>query len=258
MVTLAVLKSVQLNQTINFLYNQVFGVTTRVLIQGALLSYYVNNSTITSNFTAAYSDLQTAIGTQTNLLAGRVYSNTFDRLENLTFSSVDYDLPDSLYPTAIPPNPANDNRNTSAGQVLGPVAVSATPGNYALSFTIPIINNNSTATTQILGYMSMIVTATGLMRVVNDSTGMGETGQLLVLSPIGTDQYDVILPPLRTPNAFNQQYNISQYPAVQDAFANKTGYTIDTHNAYGTPVSVGYTVHPPLCKVNCSYRPFDS
>ena len=235
------MKSVQLNQTINFLYNQVFGVTTRVLIQTALTSYYAANISADAQFAAAYADLETAVGTQANLLAGRVYTNDFTQLPNLTFSSVAYTLPDTLYPTSIPPNPPNDNRNTSAGQVLGPVPVTESPGLYVLSFTIPIINNNASSNPLILGYMSMIVNANGLLRAVNDSTGMGETGQLILLAR-RDDMYQVILPPLRTPEIFGQEFNLSQYPAAQVAFQNKTGYLMDTHNAAGTDVSVGYTV----------------
>jgi hypothetical protein len=251
------MKSVQLNQTINFLYNQVFGVTTRVLIQAALTSFYAGNLSASAEFAAAYSDLGTAIGTQANLLAGRVYTNDFTRLPNLTFNSVLYTLPDNLYPTSIPPNPPNDNRNTSAGQVLGPVAIPDSPGSYALSFTIPVINNNASSNPLILGYMSMIVTANGLLRAVNDSTGMGETGQLILLAR-RNNEYEVILPPLRTPEIFGLDFNLSQYPAAQIAFQNQTGYLIDTHNAAGTDVAVGYTVSGPYSSTNFSFLPFDS
>lgn len=250
------MKSVQLNQTINFLYSQVFGVTTRVLIQGALVSYYAANISANAQFAAAYDDLETAIGSQANLLAGRVYTNDFTPLPNLTFTSVTYAFPDSLFPTSIPPNPPNDNRNTSAGQVLGPAPIAATPGSYALSFTIPIINNNASSTPLILGYISMIVNANGLLRAVNDSTGMGETGQLIVLAQ-RDNMYEVILPPLRTPEIFGQEFNLSQYPAAQVAFQNKTGYLIDTHNAAGTDVAVAYTVCMHYSLSNCSFRTFD-
>ncbi len=251
------MKSVQLNQTITFLYNQVFGVTTRVLIQAALTSFYAANISSDAEFAVAYSDLGTAIGSQANLLAGRVYTNDYTRLSNLSFTSVTYNLPDNLYPTSIPPNPPNDNRNTSAGQVLGPVAIPDSPGSYALSFTIPIINNNASSYPLILGYMSMIVTANGLLRAVNDSTGMGETGQLILLAQ-HDNEYQVILPPLRNPEMFGLVFNLSQYPAAQIAFQNKTGYLIDTHNAAGADVSVCYTVSIPYSSTNCSSLPFDS
>ena len=250
------MKSVQLNQTINFLYNQVFGVTTRVLIQSALASFYAGNISANTEFAAAYNDLQTAIGTQANLLAGRVYSSNFTRLQNLTFTTVNYSFPDSLYPTALPPLYPNQNP-TSAGQVLGPASIADSPGLYAMSFTIPILNNNASSVPLILGYMSMIVNGNGLLRAVNDSTGMGATGQLLLLAQ-NNDTYQVILPPLRTPDIYGAVYNLSQYPAAKVAFQNKTGYLIDTHNADGADVSVGYTVCKLYLLSNHSFLHFDS
>lgn len=239
------MKSVQLNQTINFLYNQVFSITTRVLIQRTLQDYYSTYTPADTVFANAYSDFQTAIGSQSTLYAGQIYTNNFTPLTNLTYSTVSYPFPESLYPTAIPPTPPDDNRNTSAGQVLGPVSVPASPGLYALSFTIPIVNSNASSQPLILGYVSMIVSAAGLLRAVNDSTGMGQTGQTLVVQK-NNSQYEVMLPPLRDPELFGQSFNLTQFPAVQLAFQNQTGYLIDTSNALGNGVSVGYTVFSSL------------
>jgi len=235
------MKSVQLNQTLGSLYNQIYSVSTRVLIQQALASYYTSsNSSTDMQFGPGYNDFATAIGTQSTLLAGRVYDNDFNQLPNFTVSTVTYDFPESLYPTAIPPTPPGGT-NTSAGEILGPLAISESPGLYVISMTVPITNLNSGAQPLILGYLSMITTATGLLRAVNDSTGMGQTGQTLLVGRNGS-QYQILLPPLRTPQFFGQVFNISVNPAVEATFQNQTGYLINTHNAVGTAVSVGYTV----------------
>jgi len=242
LVTIAVLKSVQLNQTINFLYNQVFAITTRVLVQSALVEYYAENQTLNQIFQQASVDFQTAIGTQQQILEGRIYTNNFTLLPDFTFSDAPYNFSDSLFPTSVPPTPHGASP-TSTGQVLGPVPVAESPGLYVISMTIPIVNINSSSQPLILGYMSMIMSATGLLRAVNDSTGMGTTGQLLVIAHNGT-HYDVILPPLRTPQIYEQDFYPGQYPAVDLAFRNLTGYLISTHNVAYQPVSVGYTVNP--------------
>ena len=262
LVTIAVLKSVQINQTINFLYNQVFSLTTRVLFQHALINYNVESQPADTQFGSAYTDLSTAISTQSQILEGRVYSPDFVLLPNLTVSTVTYSLPDALWPTTIPPISAGSNE-TSAGQLLGPLPIADVPGSYALSLTIPVVNTNTSSTPVILGYMSCILTASGLLKAVNDSTGMGATGQLLVVAQNGS-QYDVVLPPLRTPQIYEEDFLPRQYPAVDLAFANKTGpgYLIDTHNAAGDSVSVGYTVHSPFLGVgrvvDSSYPPYDT
>lgn len=234
------LKSVQLNQTIGTLYQQVYSVTTRVLIQAALINYYAQAQNPNADFPLAYNDLSTAMGTQTSLYEARVYDNNFNGLPNLTISEVDYDFPDSLIPTA-PPQPPLPGMPKTTGELLGPVYVPAAPGTFAFSLTIPIMNINASSVPPQLGYLSMIVTASGLQRAVNDTTGMGQTGQLLVVAKNGS-HYDVLLPPARTPNVYQQDIYPGQYPAIDLAFKNKTGFLIDTHNAYGTAVSVGYTV----------------
>jgi osomolarity two-component system, sensor histidine kinase SLN1 len=240
LVTIAVLKSVQINQTLNFLYNQVFTITTRAMIQRSLINYYASSDNADTIFEGAFNDLQTAVGTQSQILAGQVYTNDFTLLPNLTVSDVSYTFPDSLYPTAIPPILPGLN-STTTGEILGPVSVPATPGSYALSMTIPILNTNASTTPRILGYISAIFTASGLQRAVNDTTGMGQTGQLLVVAKNGS-HYDIILPPARTPQVYEQDFTQGQYPAVDKAFQKLTGYWINTHNAAGAPVSVGYNV----------------
>jgi osomolarity two-component system sensor histidine kinase SLN1 len=239
LVTIAVLKSVQINQTINFFYNQAFAITTRVMIQQALVDYYTEAQSPDTEFPGAYNDLKTAIGTQAQILEGRMYTNDFTPLTNLTVSVVPYDFPNMLFPTTIPPvDPSN---NATTGQLLGPIAVPAAPGTYALSITIPVLNTITNSTPLMLGYISMVFTATGLLRAVNDSTGMGQTGQLLVVAKNG-DHFDVMLPPFRTPQVYGQDFLPGQYPAVDFAFKNRTGYLISTYNAAGSPVSVGYNV----------------
>jgi osomolarity two-component system, sensor histidine kinase SLN1 len=244
LVTIAVLKSVQINQTINFLYNEVFAITTRVLIQAALINYYANKTDPEALFAGAFNDLQTAMGTQPQIMEARIYTIDFTPLPNLTFSEVSYSFPNSLFPTSVPPPGPGGNQLTS-GEILGPVAVPDAPGLYVLSMTIPITNVNSSSTPLILGYMSMVLTASGLQRAVNDSTGMGQTGQLLVVAKNGS-HYDIVLPPGRTPTIYNENFYPGSYPAVDDAFKNRTGFLIDTHNVAGAPVSVGYNVKNKL------------
>jgi osomolarity two-component system, sensor histidine kinase SLN1 len=243
LVTIAVLKSVQINQTINFLYQQVFSITTRVMIQRALVNYYAENQPPDTQFDGAYPDLQTAIGTESQILEGRIYTNNFTWLPNLTVTDVSYGFPDSLFPTGVPVTPSGINQTANEGTLLGPVEVPATPGSFALSLTIPIINNNVSSQPYVLGYMSAIVSASGIQRAVNDSTGMGQTGQLLVVAQNGS-HYDVVLPPSRTPDVFDEDFTKGQYPAVDMAFENRSGagYLINTNNARGAPVSVGYNV----------------
>jgi hypothetical protein len=239
LVTIAVLKSVQINQTINNLYNQVFAVTTRVMIQKNLVNYYNDHLSANASFANSYDDLSTAIAAQPSIQAAQIYDTDFNQLTNLSVSDVTFNIPASLWPTSKPPLPLNGNVNSS-GQLLGPAYINSTSG-FSVSLTIPILNTNASSSPALLGYMSVIFSAGGLQKAVNDSTGMGQTGQLLVVE-MNETFYSIILPPLRTPQIYGTPINPGQYLAMDLAFDNRTGYDISTHNAENQPVSVGYTV----------------
>jgi len=194
-----------------------------------------------------YDPLSTFIRTQDQVLAARVYTNDFTLLPNLTVSNVAYDFPPGLTPTAV----SSGLNSTTSGEILGPVSFPATPGSYALSMTIPIININANTTPLMLGYISVIFTARGLQRTVNDTVGMGQTGQVLVITTNGS-HHKIILPPVRTPLVYGQVILQGEYPAIEIALKNNMGYIINTNNAVGAPVSVGYTVWP--CKTWLSSR----
>ena len=214
--------------------------TTLVIIQYALKDYYASNGDPNATFGEVSNHLSTITGTQNEILATRVYTNDFQLLPNLTVSHVPYDLPTSLIPTTIPPVLKAVN-STAAGEIIGPVAIVDRAGFYALSITMPILNTNPSTTPLTLGYISIIFAANKLQSAVNDTTGMGQTGQLLVLTT-NSSHYDIILPPVRTPQLYGQVILPGTYPAADIAFKNTTGYLICTHNAIGTPVAVGYTV----------------
>ena len=210
------------------------------MIQHALINYYSSKEHSDSVFAGVYNDLSTFIRTQAQILAARVYTNDFTLLPNLTVSIAPYDFPANLIPTAIPLVLKGVN-SSNAGEIIGPVSVPATPGSSALSMTIPIINTNARTTPLILGYISLIFTASRLQLAVNDTVGMGQTGQLLVVTT-NDSHYDIILPPVRTPQIYGQVVQKGEYAAMEMAFKNSTGYVIDTYNALGERVSVGYTV----------------
>jgi hypothetical protein len=239
--SLARLTSVQLNQTLASLYIRVTAISQRVALQDALRNYYaIAGTTASASFARAKSDLFSNIEMATSLLEARVYDNGLNQLPDLTVSKVDYHFPDSITaPTLIQlAGPANV---TSQITVLGPVAVPDAPQTYAYSFTIPINNTNASSTPPTLGYLSTIVSTLPLQRVVNDGVGIGQTGQFLIVANAGS-HFEVILPPLRTPDIYGVEILRGQYPAIDMAFRNQSGSLVNTHNSYGTAVSVGYTV----------------
>lgn len=70
------------------------------------------------------------------------------------------------------------------GIFMGPLKM-ASGITYALSMTIPIINNTSTTVDEFyyLGFVTAVVNARSIMDMIHDQSGRGNTGQLRIIGP---------------------------------------------------------------------------
>ena len=139
------------------------------------------------------------------------------------------------------------------------------------------ITNNTSATLQVLGWLTVIVNASMIYDVRNSPEGLGRTGEVLIIAPDTLDNqfpFDIrtdngsstlddesvrfVLPPI-TNKALQGRHNLrsnvqnvsnpftaSDFPALVRAWTQKTenvnnaGAILDTHNEEGKRVSVGY------------------
>lgn len=288
-----------------------FFVTTRAIIQNAL-SEYNNGSANEASWRAAEQDLAVTLGNSANaiVLQTEIFSrNTSGPRGSSSFLNVtgnfgdDIPLPwltnngsrvrfgdeDGGYPPALYPNltitdsqDANGTTryeatyngftlNTQNALVLGPLVVSQ---NFSLiSLTIPITNNLDV--TDVLGWVTVVCDAKLITLVIQDQTGIGDTGQTLLLAPVNTtnqfppgvlgsdqagDNFVRYALPInetarsRHPNhvygTANLPFIASKYPAVQSAMEmdarqiNDYGSLVRTHNEEDKQVSVGFSFVP--------------
>ena len=161
---------------------------------------------------------------------------------------------------------------------LGPWMLNET---FALfSLTVPVVND--TSGDDILGWVTIINSAVSIFDVADATEGLGDTGQILLVTPTTRDQrlsanltipgthranaavakhQDVrfVLPPvqnssrstrhsLRTYGTPKSPFQMQSYPAVLDAYTtstgtpNNAGSIISTTNEQGYDVSVGYAL----------------
>lgn len=161
---------------------------------------------------------------------------------------------------------------------LGPWLLNAT---FALmSLTVPVVNSTSPGDT--LGWITIIVNANSIFSVEESHEGLGDTGQILILTPSTIDQklpnsvkdaksgkvnrtaarlQDVqfVLPPiqdssrstrhsLRAYGMPNLPFQMHTYPAVLNAYTlntgshNSAGSLMSTHDEENEHVSVGYAL----------------
>lgn len=217
----ASLKATRIASEITLVQTSCATISTRILIQDALTAFYKGNQS-SSVWDPARQDFQSALGSGAgNLYQVIVYSRNgtslspTGRLLNITGQTtpiirLPYNDPDggaaflggddSDYPPMLYPNITYVDMNVSSttkpstnvfgayafpdvrlsengGLLLGPLVINET---FALmSLTVPIRENG----TFILGYMTVVASASTLVDVVTSREGLGESGVVLIIGP---------------------------------------------------------------------------
>lgn len=152
------------------------------------------------------------------------------------------------------------------GLFLGPVQVfNGSNPVFLASLTVPIYNNTTIASNMrnTLGYFTIVFSLASVMDVVNDTQGLGNTGQVLVLGPANVvnrwnrllpnghfnvtraDKFKYVLPAIRDSSLALTNATAGSYMQALRAWRLGTptitasGSDMDTHNAQGKHVTVG-------------------
>lgn len=217
----ASLKAAQITSDLLLIQSTCSTIASRAVLQNALKNFYQTGG-VNQNWTNANNDVSEALesGGLSALLQVTVYSRnaTGDPhgILNVTARNTDILLPSNYsdgvpimlgdndvgYPRALYPNltyeatPYPDPQDPSVNQTmvnaygnyslngtsevfLGPLQINAT---YSmLSLTLPIIDNTNASS--VLGFMTVVATATFLMEVVQSRAGLANTGVVLLVAP---------------------------------------------------------------------------
>ncbi|KAK4865454.1 hypothetical protein LT330_009242 [Penicillium expansum] len=212
----ATTKASQIASNLDLLETTCKSIATRILIQSALKRYYAGNKS-DENWTNPRADMQSALGSRgyLDLYQAIIYSKngkggeqtllnqTSDSVPDITLpytysngTSVQLGndglgYPPSLYPNLTYVGGSGDNDSTivypfsdytlglDSALLLGPLKVNNSFS--LLSLTLPIVNN--TSDTEILGFMTIVASASNLQGVVSSRDGLGNTGQVLLIGP---------------------------------------------------------------------------
>jgi len=285
---------------------------SRLAIQSALQRYNAGNDTI-ENFSRTGDDMDavfTGDGDARLAVQAKFYrANTsdfaiFNRTKrgmqevllpyktpegtDVYFGDIPYGYPPDLYPKfATYQEPVSnqtlaqyDGRNITTSKYLlsGPFHVN---GSLSLiSITMPIINNTSSIET--LGWLTAVLDAGLITRVVNALEGLDESGLTMIIGPdnvtnkfpegakygedgTATENESVrfVMPPTNRPLVQRHtefgtgldppSFNWSQFPTVRDGFTensvatNNAGSRVSTNNEEGANVAIGYAlVNSPM------------
>ncbi|KAI3398426.1 hypothetical protein diail_9246 [Diaporthe ilicicola] len=219
----ASLKATRIASEVQLIQTTCSTISTRILIQQSLESYYAGNTT-DSNWVSAAEDFQSALGSGAgNLYQVKVFSRnttgpssglfnatgrTTPRIElpyetsngiQPILGDQDGGFPPSLYPnitysdTGVPSS-SSPSTNRFAAYAFSGVQLNQDNGlllgplmvneTFALlSLTIPIRSISQTQTGSILGYMTVVASGSPLVNVTSSREGLGDTGVVLIVGP---------------------------------------------------------------------------
>ena len=314
METAASLKAMELAISLDLMYTSCLYLTSMVLIQQALKRYNNGSDTSAENWREVADDMTAALsnmgslhhtpGVQSQLRARNVSGPAgHQSVLNVTGTgATNIELPWTEgsgrrvylgqgtlgYPPPLYPNLTVSEGNASSGSyvavyqeqtlglgsnlILGPLTIT---DNFSLmSMTLPVIDNYSI--TNILGWLTVVQNTRLIDTVVDDHTGLGQTGVTVLLGPTNSDnkfsastsmsdQHNVrFILPVR-PTATTKDYvssslnakafSANEYPAVESAISDgfhgrqELGSMLSTYNEVGQKVSVAYAT-PPTTLVN--------
>lgn len=231
----ASLKAARIAAEINLLQTTCQTISSRVLIQKAITSFYDGTNT-TAQWKAANDDIQTALNQpgSPDLLQARIYSRnssgtaeglisvTSKMFHNITLPYKDANGTNAIlsdvpggYPAMLYPNitytdtgqPSNISPDTNtfyanafadirltSGLLLGPLIVNET---YAIvSLTVPVRANGNSL---VIGYMTLLASASTLLQIRNSPEGLGRTGMTLIIGPHSqSNRFNATDPPSNT------------------------------------------------------------
>lgn len=211
----ATIKASQIASNLDLLETTCKTISTRLLVQSSLRRYNQGNRS-SNNWAYAIPDLQSALGSRGYLSLyqailfskdgsgdGRILNVTSDTVPEIVLpnsysngtsaklGSEELGYPSMLYPNLTYTSSADNENSTTvlafpeytlglgSTLLLGPLKIN---NSFSLiSLTVPIVNN--TSDTDLLGFITIVASATNVQNVISSRDGLGSTGQALLLGP---------------------------------------------------------------------------
>lgn len=243
----AQLKASQLDQTLNTLYYQCFYLSTSNILEASLANYVAGNKT-ESNWVNSVSSISTFLTSSNLFFVARVYDSSFNTVLNSTNNSTGDQIPDSVLQKLFPlsSSDALPSSLDTQGILTDPVHNSS---NYLMSMSLPIFANPSIILTdsRVFGYITIIMSADGLMSVFNDTTAL-EQSNVAIISAVYNSLnkmtgYHFVFPPYGSSAALiNTTFLIKNNTFISTALRTGRGGSLQsTRFFYTKNVAVGYS-----------------
>lgn len=252
------LKTTQVKQAVEYVFYQIYWLTTKESIYAPLSSYRAGNNT-KSIFTGSTTALDQFLASSELFSAARLYNLDLDIMSESynNVSKVSNSTMDRLFPLDI----AGTRRQFSTSGVdetryiTGPLSNSTDPSSsYFMGITLPVFANTSILLTDpsIAGYLSVIANAKNIQVAINDTSTSDGTGDYTVAlikptlegnasSASEPTEFETIFPVKKDNLLPNHNYTIDSAPLVKEALLKTAGSSTNVKSYSGDSVAIGYT-----------------
>lgn len=249
------LKTTQVKQAVEYVFYQIYWLTTKESIYAPLSSHRAGNNT-KSVFTGSTTVLDQFLASSELFSAARLYNLDLDIMAESynNVSMVSNSTMGDLFPLDI----AGTRRQISTSGVdetryiTGPQSNSSDPSSsYFMGITLPVYANTSILLTDplIAGYLTVIANAKNIQVAINDTNTNDGAGDYTValIRPANTSsasvptEFETIFPVNKDGLLPNHNYTIDSAPLVKEALLKTAGSSTNVKSYNGDSVAIGYT-----------------
>lgn len=243
----AQLKSSQIDQNLNYLYYQCYYVASRDTLQASLANYVAGNKT-EENWVDTQSVVEKFLSASDLFSVVRIYDASFNSVMNTTNNGTGDLIPHSTLDKLLPlsgDDPLPSSLETT-GIMTDPVKNGSS---YIMSMSLPIFANPSIILTdsRVYGYITIVMSANGLLNVFNDTTALAKSNVAIVSAKYSNattlDSYSFVFPPVGAfSNIINQTFALKNGSFLTDSLRDGKGGSLkSTYFFYHSKVAVGYS-----------------
>lgn len=243
----AQLKSSQIDQNLNYLYYQCYYVASRDTLQTSLANYVAGNNT-EANWVDTQSVLEKFLSSLDLFSVVRIYDASFNNVLNATNNGTGDLIPEATLEKLLPLS--RDDPLPSSLETSGIMTDPAKNGSsYLMSMSLPIFANPSIILTEsrVYGYITVVMSANGLLTVFNDTTALAKSNVAIVSAKYSNattlDSYRFVFPPYGAPSGIlNSTFSVTNGTFLSDALREGKGGSLkSTYFFYHSKVAVGYS-----------------
>lgn len=252
------LKTTQVKQAVEYVFYQIYWLTTKESIYAPLSSYRAGNNT-KSVFTGSTTALDQFLASSELFSAARLYNLDLDIMAE-SYNNVSM-VSNSTMGDLFPLDVASATRQFSTSGVdetryiTGPQSNSSDPSSsYFMGITLPVYANTSILLTDplIAGYLTVVASAKNIQLAISDTNTNDGTDDYTVAlirptfkantsSASVPTEFETIFPVSKDGLLPNHNYTIDSAPLVEEALLKTAGSSTNVKSYNGDSVAIGYT-----------------